>query len=377
MKIKDISLVNPKSNRFKDFINYIDTSSVLDGTISNVQRIENDYPSRAQRELNVNDILISSVRPNLRHNCFIKKPIEHGIASTGFIQIRVNNDKWLSSFIYYFLTTNKMIEHYTNIANSSTTTFPAFNKEVIEQIGLPQISLEEQRHIVDTIGSVDDLIEKNEEIINKCEEFARAIFIEMTRKIQVFVPFGNVLSRCSTGLNPRKNFTLGHGNCFYVTIKNMSGTNVLLDSKCDKIDFDAIAKISARSHLSKGDVLFSGIGTIGRSYLCYETPTNWNISESVFCFSPNELVSSEYLYELVTSNDFISFANSNASGAAQKGIRMSDLKTHLVPLLNKSDLEKFNSKVKPILKKANICRQENDKLSRNKRNLLEKYFASD
>ena len=198
----------------------------------------------------------------------------------------------------------------------------------------------------------------------------------MTRKIQVFVPFGNVLSRCSTGLNPRKNFTLGHGNCFYVTIKNMSGTNVLLDSKCDKIDFDAIAKISARSHLSKGDVLFSGIGTIGRSYLCYETPTNWNISESVFCFSPNELVSSEYLYELVTSNDFISFANSNASGAAQKGIRMSDLKTHLVPLLNKSDLEKFNSKVKPILKKANICRQENDKLSRNKRNLLEKYFAS-
>ena len=221
------------------------------------------------------------------------------------------------------------------------------------------------------------MIEKNEEIINKCEEFARAIFIEMTRKIQVFVPFGNVLSRCSTGLNPRKNFTLGHGNCFYVTIKNMSGTNVLLDSKCDKIDFDAIAKISARSHLSKGDVLFSGIGTIGRSYLCYETPTNWNISESVFCFSPNELVSSEYLYELVTSNDFISFANSNASGAAQKGIRMSDLKTHLVPLLNKNDLEKFNSKVKPILKKANICRQENDKLSRNKRNLLEKYFASD
>lgn len=172
MKIKDISLVNPKSNRFKDFINYIDTSSVLDGTISNVQRIENDYPSRAQRELNVNDILISSVRPNLRHNCFIKKPIEHGIASTGFIQIRVNNDKWLSSFIYYFLTTNKMIEHYTNIANSSTTTFPAFNKEVIEQIGLPQISLEEQRHIVDTIGSVDSLIELNQEKISKIKRLA-------------------------------------------------------------------------------------------------------------------------------------------------------------------------------------------------------------
>lgn len=70
--------------------------------------------------------------------------------------------------------------------------------------------------------------------------------------------------------------------------------------------------------------MFSGIGTIGRSYLCYETPSNWNISESVFCFSPNELVSSEYLYELITSSEFVSFANSNASGAAQKGIRMSE-----------------------------------------------------
>lgn len=221
------------------------------------------------------------------------------------------------------------------------------------------------------------MIEKNEAIVEKCEKLAALFFCKMTRESRNYIPFEKILSRCTTGLNPRKNFALGHGDCFYVTIKNMNGTNVVLDDKCDKIDYDAITKISARSHLSKGDVLFSGIGTIGRSYLCYETPTNWNISESVFCFSPNELVSSEYLYELVTSNDFISFANSNASGAAQKGIRMSDLKTHLVPLLNKSDLEKFNSKVKPILKKANICRQENDKLSRNKRNLLEKYFASD
>ena len=300
---------------------------------------------------------------------------EVAFGSTEFIVARAKTNVSLPLFIYYLLCSNRIRE----IAIGSMT--GSSGRERVQQISLneieiPAYSISFQQHIVDTIGSVDDLIEKNEEIINKCEEFARAIFIEMTRKIQVFVPFGNVLSRCSTGLNPRKNFTLGHGNCFYVTIKNMSGTNVLLDSKCDKIDFDAIAKISARSHLSKGDVLFSGIGTIGRSYLCYETPTNWNISESVFCFSPNELVSSEYLYELVTSNDFISFANSNASGAAQKGIRMSDLKTHLVPLLNKSDLEKFNSKVKPILKKANICRQENDKLSRNKRNLLEKYFAS-
>lgn len=220
------------------------------------------------------------------------------------------------------------------------------------------------------------MIEKNEAIVEKCEKLAALFFCKMTRESRNYIPFEKILSRCTTGLNPRKNFALGHGDCFYVTIKNMNGTNVVLDDKCDKIDYDAITKISARSHLSKGDVLFSGIGTIGRAYLCYETPTNWNISESVFCFSPCGMISSEYLYELVTSNEFISFANANASGAAQKGIRMSDLKTHLVPLSEIKNLQEFDVRVKPLLKKASICRQEKNKLKISKATLLEMYFGS-
>ena len=34
----------------------------------------------------------------------------------------------------------------------------------------------------------------------------------MIKKTKLYVPFDKILSRCSTGLNPRKKFVLGHGS---------------------------------------------------------------------------------------------------------------------------------------------------------------------
>ena len=50
MLVKDISIINPK-NSYKNlsYINYIDTSSVIDGTLNEVQLLTGDYQSRAKR----------------------------------------------------------------------------------------------------------------------------------------------------------------------------------------------------------------------------------------------------------------------------------------------------------------------------------------
>ena len=149
MKIKDFCSINPPSNNFFDYINYIDTSSVIDGRLLNLQHLSQRFPSRARREIHNGDLLISSVRPNLKHNYFVSKEINHGIASTGFIQIRLCNQNWMPRYIYYYLTTDQKVNLYANIA-SSQTAFPAFDKHVIEEIDVPNISLDEQRHIVDT-----------------------------------------------------------------------------------------------------------------------------------------------------------------------------------------------------------------------------------
>lgn len=177
MRIKDIAIFNPKGNKPEEYINYIDTSSVEDGKLHEVQTLSREIPSRAQRLIALNDILISSVRPNLRHNYFVNKEIPHGIASTGFIQIRVISSNVNPQFLYYFLTSEQKVLHYQTIAETSQSTFPSFNKDVIEGLDFPNVTLNDQRHIVDILGSIDAKIENNQEKVDLLLKNLRLQFI--------------------------------------------------------------------------------------------------------------------------------------------------------------------------------------------------------
>jgi type I restriction enzyme S subunit len=54
--------------------------------------------------------------------------------------------------------------------------------------------------------------------------------------------------------------------------------------------------------LKKGDVLFSGTGTIGRTSLLHEAPTNWGIKEGVYAITPvHSKLDARYLIYMLTS----------------------------------------------------------------------------
>jgi type I restriction enzyme S subunit len=107
-----------------------------------------------------------------------------------------------------------------------------------------------------------------------------------------------VTSKFAIGLNPRQNFILGHGDNSYVVIKNMCNNRIYPNKICDKVKNETFIKINNRSNLQSGNLLFSGIGTIGRVYLLDEMPTNRNISESVLTMLVNERVRSEFFYAI-------------------------------------------------------------------------------
>ena len=191
------------------------------------------------------------------------------------------------------------------------------------------------------------------------------------------VTMDDITSKFATGLNPRKNFVLGHGENYYVTIKNMNNNRVYLDSKCDMVDDEALIKINKRSDLQVGDLLFSGIGTIGRVHLIDEPPTNWNISESVFTMRPSEVVSSEFLYLLLLSYDMQDYAVSLASGSVQKGIRMADLKRYKLYLPSKEDMDRLTATWKPLVAQIKKHEKENDELAVLRDSLLPKLMSGE
>ena len=234
--------------------------------------------------------------------------------------------------------------------------------------------------IVDTIGSIDDLIEKNDIIVAKIDYILKLKYSEYFPKIHDLngnniTTLNDITSRFATGLNPRKNFVLGHGSNYYVTIKNLDDNgNVILDSKCDKIDDDALAKINKRSNLQIGDILFSSIGTIGRTHLIVKEPINWNISESLFTIRPSN-VSSEFLYMLLNDSDLQSYAEDNASGSVQKGIRMSDLKAYKFNLPSMDSINDFTKDIKELFITKSTLNEKKEYLNTLKLLYLKKFFG--
>ena len=96
-----------------------------------------------------------------------------------------------------------------------------------------------------------------------------------------WMPLEDIIKSLKTGLNPRGNFQLNtlDSKGFYVTVREIQNGKVSFLDKTDRVDNRALELINNRSNLDKGDILFSGTGTIGRTAVIEETPINWNIKK--------------------------------------------------------------------------------------------------
>ena len=157
----------------------------------------------------------------------------------------------------------------------------------------------------------------------------------------------------------------------------MSDNDVIFDDKCDRVDDDALAKINRRSDLQKGDLLFSGIGTIGRVYLIDEPVVNWNISESVFTMRPTDGISPIFLYLLLLNKDIQDYCQSNAHGCAQKGIRMADLKAFETIIPDNDTLESFVTIASKFINRSKSLRKQIRNLSEARDRLLPKLMSGE
>lgn len=150
MKLKHIVEFNPESIDKTIFkINYVDTSSSYDGRILSFQTLNLPFPSRAQRLLKENDIIISSVRPNLKHNAIVSKNQNNFVGSTGYIQLRSKTSNINPRYLFYILNSNSIVDKLVQIAETSQSSYPSINQTDLENIELEIPDKQEQDHIVD------------------------------------------------------------------------------------------------------------------------------------------------------------------------------------------------------------------------------------
>ncbi|MFT6036829.1 MAG: type I restriction enzyme S subunit [Marivirga sp.] len=157
-------------------IKYVDISSIdnknFQITSTTDYKIE-DRPSRAQQILKTGDILLSTVRPNLKNiaiNC-----IDGYIASTGFSVCRTN-DKLSNRYLFETLKSDSVTNYFVGITAGAN--YPAIKTSDVNKfmLALPPIILQNQ------FAERITLIEEQKAISQKSLERSEELFNSLLQK---------------------------------------------------------------------------------------------------------------------------------------------------------------------------------------------------
>lgn len=182
VKLGEIVDINPENYSSKDewkYINYLDTSNLTEGKIDYIQKLRpgvDKIPSRAKRKVRINDVLISTVRPNQKHYGIMKKVYDNMLVSTGFAVLRPKENVVNPYFLYAYISQNDITEYLSNVAEDSTTAYPSITPNVIADLDIFLPPLSEQKAIAEILGSLDDKIELLHRQNKTLEAIAETVF---------------------------------------------------------------------------------------------------------------------------------------------------------------------------------------------------------
>src|SRR2546426_10349688 len=110
----------------RDWISYLDIAAV-DNDAKRVvvpQRIRaKEAPSRARQIVRGEDIILSTVRPNLNTVAVVPKQLDGEVASTGFCVLRTDPVRLDARYLFYFLQTPGFVSRLTQVASAAS--YPA------------------------------------------------------------------------------------------------------------------------------------------------------------------------------------------------------------------------------------------------------------
>jgi type I restriction enzyme S subunit len=150
----NISTVGQKYEK-TDVIKYIDISSIDNSQQEIVQytdHVVETAPSRAQQIVRKGDVLISTVRPNLRKVATIKDDYENLVASTGFCVLRPNRQT-ATEYLFAVVSNVSFAEYLARRAKGAN--YPAVNGSDIKEYEIPQPDLDAQTRFADFVRQAD------------------------------------------------------------------------------------------------------------------------------------------------------------------------------------------------------------------------------
>ena len=324
-----------------------------------------------------NDVLISNIRPYFRKIWFADRK---GGCSNDVLVMRAKQNCY-PRFLYYILSDDKFFDYAT--VTGKGTKMPRGDKSAIMRYVVPNIPIEGQKKIADTLSILDARIAENKKINHHLEQMAQAIFKSW---FVDFEPFGGTMPSGwregtisdlgdviggSTPSKAKPEYYTKHGIA-WITPKDLSiNKSKFIEHGMDDITDLGLHNSSAKS-MPRGTVLFSSRAPIGyiavaRGPVC----TNQGFKSVV----PKTNIGTAYIYYFLIEN--LEYIENMASGSTFKEISGSIMKG--IPAIIPTDdiLQRFQDKCTPIFEQQELLEAENVRLAELRDTLLPRLMSGE
>ncbi|HDZ85138.1 MAG TPA: hypothetical protein ENH35_01135 [Candidatus Moranbacteria bacterium] len=152
-----------------DFV-YVDISSVENGTGNlnyDNKIVASKAPSRARRIIQNGDVLLSTVRPNLKAVAYLENLPSKALASTGFAVLTAKENA-LARYVFRLLFTDDLQNQMAGRMGKGS--YPSINQDDVEQLSIPLLSLEIQKKLVAEAEKEEEIIKANKNLIEIMEK---------------------------------------------------------------------------------------------------------------------------------------------------------------------------------------------------------------
>ena len=348
---------------------------------------EADYDSWMRRGLpQQRDILITTEAP-LGEVAMLRSAEKVALAQR-VILLRANGQ--LADQDYLFQALKSPLVQARLYARGTGTTVLGIKQSELRQVEIPMPPLPTQRRIASILSAYDDLIENNTRRIGILEEMARRIYEEWFVRFRFPGHEGVRMVESELGLVPEGWRVTALGQLAevnarsvrrgaerteirYVDISSVSTGSI--DNKEWMLFADAPGR--ARRIVRDGDVIWACVRPNRKSYaLVVDPEPNLLVSTGFAVLSPMSAPSS-FIYQCVTTDDFVSHLVNHAKGAAYPAVSADDFENAKV-LKPASDLvTAFDRIAAPMMRLVAILQVKNANLRTTRDLLLPKLISGE
>ncbi len=133
---------------------YISLEDVDSGVLKgHSEQLFSTAPSRARRKLHQGDVLVSTVRPNLKSHLLFTNEEPHWICSTGFTVVRCTEGVAHAGYVFFHLFGHVISRQIETLLTGSN--YPAINGKDVRALEIPLPSLPEQTAIAAVLSDMD------------------------------------------------------------------------------------------------------------------------------------------------------------------------------------------------------------------------------